>query len=150
MGTVRPGPILCRPTLLPRLVVDTLESDEVVRTRGDVVPGVDGAVWNEVDVSLSGERPAVGEVGDFADRADKGERCDFRSVEFDVADRPEAAERTEDTDGAKDLGRPAGGVRLSDVSEPLVDVEEVFFEVLARDSPAEGRVDLVTIGGADT
>jgi hypothetical protein len=145
-GTARPGPVLCGPTLLPRLVVDTLDSDEVVRTRGDDAPVVDGAVWNEVDVSLSGERPAVGEVGDSADTADGGERCDFRRVECDVVDRPEATERMEDTDGANDLGRPAGGVRLSDASAPFVGA---FFEVVIRDSPAERRIDFVKITGAD-
>jgi hypothetical protein len=144
MGTVSPGMAPCGPTLLLRLVVDT---DEVVRRRDDDVPVVDGAVWNEVDVSLRGERAAVGEIGDSVDTADDGERCDFRSVEFDAVDRTDTAERTEDTEGAKDLGRPAGGVRLEDDS--LVDEEGILFDTVAEDSAAEGRGDFVTIAGRD-
>ena len=44
MGTVSPGAVLCGPTLLLKLVVDKLDTDEVVRTRDDDVPVVDGAV----------------------------------------------------------------------------------------------------------
>lgn len=111
MGTVRPGPVLLRPTLLAKLVEETLDKEELVRSRGEETSVVDRAVWNEVDPSLSGERALAGEVGDPVVRG--GERCERRRVEFEAVDRTDdAEERTDETEGAIDLGLPNGGVGL--------------------------------------
>ena len=71
----------------------------------------------------------------------------MRSVEFDVVDRPDTLERTEDTDGANDLDRPAGGVTLNEVPVLSTDGKMIFFRMIAGDSPTDGRGDFVRIAG---
>lgn len=110
---VKPGPGVDPAERGPflRLVLDTFDSADVVRTRGDKAPPGE-AVWYVVDASLlSGdEGPDPVGVG--------GDRRDFLSVELDAVERMDVV-----MEGAMDLGRPAGGPPAFDLGELSLDVE---------------------------
>lgn len=119
--------------LLAKLVDETLESEDVVRTREVGVGTCEGAVLKDVVVeSLSGDRGDKGLVVG-------GLRWALLRVEFEAVDLTDAAvDRTDETEGANDLGRPAGGERASGsaVLEEAVDTVGRLGAV-AGDPPAD-------------